>query len=290
MKHQKLLLGAHISITGGLDQAIIRGESIACTAIQIFTKSNRQWNSKTLSDKEIEQFIKVQKTSSIATVVAHASYLINLASPDSAIRKKSVSAAISELTTCERAHIPFLVVHPGSYTTSTIEEGCTMIAKSINEILEQVPGKSMILLETMAGQGTVVGSSFTELALIRKLVTDHARVGICLDTCHVFAAGYNFSTPASYKKMWDKFEKEIGLCHLKVIHLNDSKKECGCKVDRHEDIGKGTIGLEGFRLLMNDERLAAIPKILETPKATLEDDAKNMAVARNLIKKKNEKE
>jgi deoxyribonuclease-4 len=286
MSKEKLLLGAHMSIAGGLSEALIRGASINCTAIQIFTKSNRQWAPSEPSLHEIDLFKKTQKETGIISVVAHASYLINMGSPDPDIHRKSVVAATKELAVCEALGIPFLVIHPGAYTTSSPQNAITNIAQGIEKMLHHVPGSSMILLETMAGQGTTLGSSFKELATIRKLISSNQRVGICLDTCHVFAAGYDISIPASYNSLWDDFDTTIGLSHLKVFHLNDSKKECGSKVDRHEDIGKGKIGLEGFRLLMNDERFFSIPKILETPKATLKDDARNMAVLKKLLSEK----
>ena len=283
MKKEKLLLGAHMSIAGGLSEALIRGASIGCTAIQIFTKSNRQWAPKEPTQEEISLFAKTQKETGITQVIAHASYLINMGSPDPDIHRKSVIAATKELKVCEDLGIPFLVIHPGSYTTSTPEQAIVAIAQGVEKILHHVPGSSMILLETMAGQGTVIGRTFKELAAIRELISDKHRVGICLDTCHVFAAGYNIATEMGYASLWKDFDKTIGLSHLKAFHLNDSKKECGSCVDRHEDIGKGEIGLEGFRLLMNDERFFSLPKILETPKADLLDDAKNMATLKKLL-------
>jgi deoxyribonuclease-4 len=289
MTKKKLLLGAHMSIAGGLSEALTRGASINCTAVQIFTKSNRQWAPKELAQEEIDLFIETQKETGIVQVLAHASYLINMGSPDPDIHRKSVIAATKELKICEDLKIPFLVIHPGSYTTSTPEQAIIAIAQGIEKILHHVPGSSMILLETMAGQGTVVGRTFKELAAIRELISDKHRVGICLDTCHVFAAGYNLATEADYVSLWKDFDTTIGLSHLKAFHLNDSKKECGSCVDRHEDIGKGEIGLEGFRLLMNDERFFSVPKILETPKADLVDDAKNMATLKQLLSEESKK-
>lgn len=288
MHKEKLLLGAHMSIAGGLSESLIRGASINCTTIQIFTKSNRQWTPSEPTSNEITLFKKNQEKTGIITVVAHASYLINLGSSDPAIHRKSVVAATKELAVCEALAIPFLVIHPGAYTTSSPQAGITAIAQGIEKILHHVPGSSMILLETMAGQGTTLGSSFNELAQIRQLISNKQRVGICLDTCHVFAAGYDISTPKGYASLWDDFDTTIGLSHLKVLHLNDSKKECGSHVDRHEDIGKGEIGIEGFRFLMNDERFFSIPKILETPKADLKDDARNMETLTDLLSKKNQ--
>ncbi len=286
---KELLLGAHMSIAGGMSADIERGNSIGCTAIQIFTTSSRQWHAKTFSLEEKESFKKAQKDSSVTCVIAHANYLINLGSPDPAIHKKSILGASKELSACEDLGIPYLVLHPGAYTSSSSLEGCKTVAKGINALCEQVPGKTMILLETMAGQGTTLGSSFEELATIRDLIKEKNRIGICLDTAHIFAVGHSFSTPQTYKKVWDDFDRIIGISHLKAIHLNDSKRECGSHVDRHENIGEGEIGLEGFRLLMNDERFLFIPKILETPKATLQDDLHNLTVIRKLFSEKTKK-
>jgi len=283
MHKHKLLLGAHISIAGGINKALTRATSIGCTTLQIFTKSNRQWAPQEPSPEAREAFFSAQKETGISMVVAHASYLINLGSPDADINRKSLVAAKKEFKVCDDLRIPYLVIHPGSYTTGTPHHAIKAIAEGINKILHHVPGSAMILLETMAGQGTAVGKTFKELAEIRDLVTEKNRVGICLDTCHVFAAGYDISTKQGYDSLWKDFQRDIGLSHLKVIHMNDSKRECGSQVDRHEEIGKGEIGLAGFRLLMNDERLISVPKILETPKADLEDDARNMRTLKSLI-------
>ncbi len=285
MRKEKLLLGAHMSIAGGLSEALIRGTSIGCTALQIFTKSNRQWAPKEPTPEEINNFVATQKKTGITHVVAHASYLINMGSPDPDIHRKSVVAATKELQVCEALGIPFLVIHPGSYTTSSPERALSALAQGIEKILHHVPGVSMILLETMAGQGTTIGSSFKALAQVRELISAKHRVGICVDTCHIFAAGYDLTTQDGYLSVWEEFDTTIGLSNLKVIHLNDSKKECGSHVDRHEDIGKGKIGLEGFRLLMNDERFFSIPKILETPKIDLSDDVQNMKILKELCSK-----
>jgi len=290
MHKHKLLLGAHISIAGGLEKALIRATSIDCTTLQIFTKSNRQWAPQEPTKEERILFSKTKKETGISSIIAHASYLINMGSPDPDIHRKSVIAATKELQVCEDLEIPYLVIHPGSYTTGTPKQAIEGIAQGIEKILHHVPGSSMILLETMAGQGTTVGKTFKELAAIRELISQKNRVGICLDTCHVFAAGYDISKPEGYETLWKDFQHDIGLSHLKGIHMNDSKKECGSHVDRHEDIGKGEIGLTGFRLLMNDERLFSVPKILETPKADLQDDARNMATLKKLLSDKSKRE
>ncbi len=282
-KNKPLLLGAHMSIAGGFYKAIERGESIGCTAIQIFTKSNRQWLAKPLTQEAIDTFIKRWRNSSIQTVVAHASYLINSGSSTKAIRDKSIESLCEELSRCEQLEIPYLVLHPGSYGTLTESECLAIITSSLNQAFSKTPGKTTILLETMAGQGTNVGYQFDHIAQIYQASDYKNRLGVCLDTCHVFAAGYDFRTPDSYRKLWETFDKTIGLELLKVIHINDSKKELGQKVDRHEHIGKGKIGKSAFELIFNDPKLFDIPKILETPKDSLVDDFNNMTTLCNLI-------
>ena len=278
-----LLLGAHMSTEGGREKALERGASINCTAIQIFTKSNRQWLDKPITKEEGALFKKTQKECDIKYVVAHASYLINIGSPKPDVESKSITALTKELDRCDMLGIPYLVLHPGSRLTSNLRDCIEQIAAGIDIALADSKGTTMVLLETMAGQGTGVGSTFEEVAHIRRLTKHKSRVGVCLDTCHIFAAGYKFSTKATYKQTWDTFNKIIGLEHLKAIHINDSKKECGSKVDRHEEIGKGKIGLKAFELLFNDPRLFSIPKILETPKSCLADDAQNMKIIRGLL-------
>lgn len=284
MKKHELLLGAHMSIAGGLHNALTAGESIDCTAIQLFTHSNRQWALKPLTAQEIERYLDCLKDSPIQIVIAHASYLLNIGSPNIATRTRSTQALIEELERCQHLKIPYLVLHPGAALTSSPEECMQHISDQINQVLEAVPGNSMILLENAAGQGSTVGSTFEQLAQIRKNIHHKTRIGICFDTCHAFVAGYNFSTRKSYTEMWDQFDTIIGLEHLKVIHLNDSKKGLNSHVDRHDHIGAGKIGLEAFKLIMNDIRFSKIPKILETPKdKNLEHDIENLTTLKNLL-------
>lgn len=281
MSTQKLLIGAHVSIAGGFDQAIIRGEKIGATCVQIFTKSNRQWYAKPITQDEIDLFLSQQKRSTVRMVVAHASYLINLASAKEDTVKNSVQGLIDELTRCESLHIPYLVLHPGTYPSKEKETSALLIiAKRINEIFAKVsPKHTTLLLETMAGQGAVVGKAFEELAEIIKHVSLKSHIGVCVDTCHIFAAGYDFSDAKSYEQLWKQFDATIGLKYLKAFHINDSKKELGSCVDRHEHIGDGNIPAEAFKLLMQDTRFTQIPKLLETPKENdeFEDDKRNLA-------------
>lgn len=288
-KEHRLLLGAHMSIAGGLEQAILRGESIDCTTIQIFTKSNRQWRAKPITEKAITLFKNTQDQSIINPVIAHASYLLNLGTPDRTLMKKSVTSTKEELERCEHLGIPYLVMHVGAYLKSNEQICLQRISDNLNEIFHAIPGKTMILIENTAGQGSNVCYSFEQIALLRRQSSFKKRLGVCFDTCHAFAAGYDFRTPKNYRQMWRKFDTLIGLPHLKVIHTNDSKNNLGSRIDRHEEIGKGKLGLEAFRLLVNDPRFFDIPKILETPKKTLQDYARQMRLLKSLILKKNYK-
>jgi deoxyribonuclease IV len=282
----KPLIGCHVSISGGFFKAIDEGMEIGCTAVQIFTKSNRQWASKPIDDTDAKKFIGAQKKSSIALVVAHASYLINLGSATHDVQKKSYAALVDEIKRCDKLGIPYLVLHPG--TAEPGQEQATLQATGsyINQALQATSDcATSVLIETMAGQGKSIGSSFEQLTTMIAQVDDKKRIGVCFDTCHAFVAGYDFTTPASYAAMIKNFDDTIGLQFLKMFHMNDSKKELGSHVDRHEDIGKGAIGLDGFALIMNDSRLANIPKILETPQGDdLEHDKENITALLQLIK------
>jgi deoxyribonuclease IV len=283
VKKKTVLLGAHMSIEGGFHKALERGGSIGCTAIQIFTKSNRQWHAKPITEEEALLFKKTLKKTTISYVMAHASYLINLASDKEETRNKAISALIIELERCHLLGIPHLVLHPGSHIKQGEDVGLLHIIAGINSALKDSKNKTMILLETMAGQGSSLGTTFEQLATIRKGVAQKERIGVCLDTCHIFAAGYSFRSEKEYKDLWKNFNDTIGINHLKAIHMNDSKKEYNSRVDRHEDIGKGQIGNKGFSFLMNDSALDHVPKILETPKENPEDDLRNMERLNNLI-------
>ena len=275
-KNPTLLFGAHISMAGGIHLAFERGESIGCTTMQIFIKSNRQWQAKPLIKEEIELYKKTAKTSSIKSVVAHATYLINIGSPNKLTEKKSVNAAIMELKRCNTLGIPYLILHPGSHVKTNEESCMQQISNNLNKIFKATPGKTMLLLENMAGQGSTVCYTFEQISRIIKQSKYKHRLGVCFDTCHAFVAGYDFRTKKTYEAMWQEFNLIIGLDKLKIIHINDSKKELGSRVDRHADIGKGKIQLNAFRLLFNDKRFFHIPKILETPYKNLDDHLKNM--------------
>lgn len=284
--NNNILLGVHVSIAQGLENAIIEGEETGSSCIQIFTKSNRQWKTRLFKKDEIEFFKKKLKNSSIKQVNAHASYLINLTSKNSDVQKKSIESLILEIEKCAQLDIDTIVLHPGTFFNENKNESLSLLAHKINEVIEKTESfNTIILLETMAGQGSSIGSSFEDLGFIIQRIENKKKIGICLDTCHIFAAGYDFRTKKEYEKMWALFDTLIGKKYVKLIHCNDSKKECGSKVDRHEHIGKGKIGLEAFSFFMNDTTLASIPKILETPK---EDgylsDIQNIRTLQNLIK------
>lgn len=281
-----LLIGAHVSISGGLHKAFPLAADIGCTAVQIFTKNASQWNAKPLQDKEIQQFKAAWEASGIRMVVAHDSYLINLATPDDALLEKSRSAMRIEVERCEQLGIPSLVMHPGSHVGSGEEAGLRRVAESFDAIHRQTSGyQTKILVETTAGQGTNLGWQFEQIARIFEHVAQPERLGVCFDTCHAFAAGYDIRTEAAYRQTMAEFDRIIGLARLNAIHVNDSVKPLGCRVDRHEAIGKGHIGLDGFRWLMNDPRLADIPKILETPKGgdPVASDQENLSKLRALL-------
>ncbi|NQU17796.1 MAG: deoxyribonuclease IV [Candidatus Saganbacteria bacterium] len=277
------LLGAHMSIAGGVDKAIERGNSIECKTIQIFVKNNNQWSSKPIPEDEIEQFKKLQKDTGIL-VFAHTGYLINLASPKETVYTNSMRSMLDELERSEKLGIPFTVLHPGSSLDTPKEDGIKKIAKSINDLFNKTKGQKVkIALETTAGAGSSVGSKFSEIGKIINLIEEKSRIGVCFDTCHSFSAGYDIKSKEGYQKCWDEFEKEIGLKYLLAFHLNDSKKEFDSHKDRHEHIGKGTLGLEPFRMILNDKRFNSLPMCLETPKnPDMHEDLGNLLVLRSL--------
>ncbi len=282
-----MLLGAHMSISGGIFNAPIRGESIGCDTIQIFTKNANQWKAKTLTDDEIKKFQDEKKRTGIHPIFGHDGYLINIAAPSGETYAKSMVSLLEEVERAERLSLPYLVMHPGSHLGSGEEEGLKKIASSINEIHKKTKGyKVKITVETTAGQGSNLGYRFEQIARIMDMVKESERLAVCYDTCHTFAAGYDIRDKKAYKKTFDEFDEVIGLDRLAVFHLNDSKRELASRIDRHEHIGKGCIGLEAFRILLNDKRFAKIPMVLETPKGPdMAEDIENLEVLRSLIKK-----
>lgn len=280
-----LAFGSHMSVSGGVDLALERAEALGLESCQIFSKNERQWNAKPLDPAVVERFRAQTARTGITKLVVHDSYLINLASPKPDIRDKSLLAFKDELERCDMLGVPYLVTHPGAHTGSGVEAGIQQFADSLNEIYAALPdNRALTLLETTAGQGTSLGRSFGELAAIIEKVGAKDRVGVCLDTCHVFAAGYDFRTPELYATMMREFDDTVGLERLKVIHLNDSKFPLGSYRDRHDQIGAGEIGPEGFRQLVNDSRLSGIPGILETEKDPDGDnDRRNLKTLKDLV-------
>jgi deoxyribonuclease-4 len=279
-----LRLGAHESIAGGLHRAFDRARSVGCAAVQIFVKSNRSWAVKPLTEGDIARFKTKARETGIRPVVGHASYLLNLATPDEALWAKSRDTLAVELERCEALGVPCLVLHPGSHVGTGEAAGLARVAQALGEIHAATPGfRTRILLETTAGQGTNLGYRFEHLAWLMEHTPGGERLGICLDTCHIFAAGCELRTPEGYAATMEAFDRIVGLERLKVIHLNDSKGDLGSRRDRHEHIGKGHIGLDGFRRALNDPRLAGLPGLLETPKSDdLHEDRENLAVLRSL--------
>ena len=278
-------LGAHESIAGGLHKAFGRAQAATCDAVQIFVKSNRSWAVKPLREEEIVQFKAEAEETGIAPVVAHTSYLLNLGTPDELLWEKSRNMLIIELERCEALGVLWLVLHPGSHVGSGEKAGLARVAEGLGEVHAATSGFSaQILLETTAGQGDSLGHTFEQLARIVELTPQGERLGVCLDTCHVFAAGYDLRTAEGYATTMEAFDRALGLERLKALHLNDSKGELGERKDRHEHIGNGYIGLDGFRNVVNDPHLAGLPGLLETPKGEdLEEDRENLAVLRSLV-------
>jgi deoxyribonuclease-4 len=259
------LLGAHMSIAGGVSEALIRARDTGCECVQIFTKSSRQWVSKPYTKEEVESFRRRLLESGIKLVIAHDSYLINMGAPDEAMRKKSVAGFIDELERCEMLGVPFLIAHPGAHVGAGEEAGIKTIAKSLNEAHQACPGFTVaVALEITAGQGSNLGYRFEQMEQIFDATTESERLRLCFDTEHAFAAGYDLRSEEGYQRTFAELDEQVGLARLAAFHLNDSLKPFHSRVDRHEHIGKGHLGLEPFRRLVNDPRFAGIPMCLET--------------------------
>jgi deoxyribonuclease-4 len=286
--------GAHLSIAGGLPRAVDRAVATKCQALQIFTKSVGQWRARALGDDEVAQFRARVQASGIGPVVAHNSYLINIAAAAPALRAQSIAALAEEIDRAERLGLDGLVMHPGSFTSGNEADGLRLIAEALAGILAARPRQRVkVLLEHTAGQGTNLGHRFEHLASIIERLEGSPRVGVCLDTCHLLAAGYDLCSAESHDRTFADFDRIVGLDRLFVFHLNDSKRPCGSRVDRHEHIGKGCLGLAAFRRIVNDPRFANLPMLLETPKLDTPEsrkksdadpwDLKNLRTLRKLI-------
>jgi deoxyribonuclease-4 len=290
-------LGAHLSIAGGLPRAVERAVASGCESLQIFTKSVGQWRARLLDEPEVQAFRDGVTQAGLRAVVAHASYLVNIASANPTLRAQSMQALGEEIDRAERLGLLGLVMHPGSGTEA---EGLPRIADALTMLLKaRRHGQTLILLEHTAGQGTNLGYLFEHLSTILQLMpkTARERVGVCLDTCHLVASGYNISTRAGYRETFRQFDALVGLDRLKVFHLNDSKKPCASRVDRHEHIGKGCVGLDAFERLLNDRRFAKLPMLIETEKDPKSDratrsitadpfDQMNLATLRGLLRRR----
>lgn len=277
-------LGAHESVAGGLYKAFDRIETVSGEALQIFTRNQRQWHPKPLNNDEIDRFSKRWRQAGPIEIASHGSYLVNLASNKEELLAKSIDTFTTELDRCHQLQIPYVVLHPGSHGGDGIQEGLKRFVNGIDKVFEKSEPGTMVLIETTAGQGTGLGSRFEEIGYILQQSQFGDRLGVCIDTCHIFAAGYDIRSAGSYQKTMSEFDQHVGLERIKFFHLNDSKKELGSRVDRHTHIGQGFIGLEGFHNVLNDPNFKNHSMTLETPKGDdLAEDRENLKILRELI-------
>jgi deoxyribonuclease-4 len=274
-----------MSIAGGLAEAMRRGLSVGCDCVQIFTKSARQWKAKPYSAEEVAEFKAARAECGIKAVIAHASYLLNLGAGDETLRRRSVAAIVDELERCEALEVGLLVTHPGAHVGTGEKAGIAAVARSIGEAHKSCPGfKARIALENTAGQGSTLGYTFEQLGAIISAVREGERVALCFDTQHAFAAGYDLRGAEGYERAFQELDRAVELKRLAAFHLNDSPKPLGARVDRHEHIGRGLLGLETFARLLNDRRFAGLPMCLETPKGPdMREDVENLATLRRLF-------
>lgn len=281
---KKILIGAHTSAAGGAHNALYEGEEIGATAIQLFTSNQKQWTGRKISDDDLLLWNEALEKTGISHVMSHDSYLINLGSLNPEILEKSRKAFREELERCHRLNVTYLNFHPGAATSGTPEQCIETIVESLLGMEELIlKGKTKIVLETTAGQGTSVGHRFDQIGAILAPLKERFPIGVCIDTCHIFAAGYDIRTPAGWKKTFETFDREIGMDHLTAFHLNDSMKELGSRVDRHAPIGEGKIGADSFHYLMEVNDL---PKYLETPGGP-PNWTKEIGILRHYAKEKN---
>lgn len=276
-----------MSIAGGYEKAVVEASGCGCDCVQLFTKNNNQWRAKPITVEDVEKFSEKLRKLKIRYPLSHSSYLINLAAPAADLWKKSIDAFIVELQRAGQLGIPYVVLHPGAFTTSSESAGLKRIIRALNEVHKQIPaGESGCLLETTAGQGSCLGHRFEHLATIMDGVKQPDRLGVCFDTCHVFAAGYAMESEKEYKATMREMNKTVGVKQIKAFHLNDSKRELGSRVDRHDHIGRGKMGLEPFRHLLCDRRFRRVPMYLETPKGEEDGeplDVINLKTLRDLV-------
>jgi len=282
--------GAHLSIAGGLHKAIEAAEALRCDCLQVFVKNQRQWTAPALDPNDVRRWTAARRQADVEPVVAHATYLVNLASPERDKRGRSIRTLVDEVRRCAALKIGDLIVHPGWHMGAGLERGIARVAKSLDEVCRRTANSRVrILLETMAGQGSDVAGRFEHLADIISRTASSRRLAVCLDTCHVFAAGYELRTPDGYAETMAELDRHVGLRRVRCIHVNDAKTALGSRVDRHEHVGRGRLGLRAFRLLLSDPRLARCPRILETPKGKddreRDFDALNLARLRRLARR-----
>lgn len=280
-----MYLGAHMSVSGGLSTAFDRAHAIGINTMQVFTKNQNRWEQKPAPTEEIARWLASQAATGIEPVVSHAAYLLNLGTPDDALWEKSIHALVDELTRAEQLGIMGVVLHPGAHMGTGEDAGVARIIAGLDRAHEATVGyKTLTLIETTAGQGTALGYRFEQLQAMLGGVSAPERVGCCLDTCHIFAAGYDIRTPEAYAATMAEFDRLVGLERIKCFHFNDSKKGLGARVDRHDGIGTGLLGLPAFANILNDVRFTAVPMILETPKSEdMHEDVENIAILRGLI-------
>lgn len=284
-----MLLGAHVGISGGVERAPPAAKAIGCDVMQIFTKNQMQWKASALKAESIEGFKSGMKAAALGPTLVHCSYLLNCASPDDELWRKSIDGLVVEVERAEALGIPYITFHPGSPKDKGEEWGCRRVGEAVTEAIARTKGmKPMILLETNAGQGKQVGDTFLEIRQMMDAIgsAERKRVGVCFDTCHVFVSGYDLASEEGYEDTLSTFDNEVGLEHLKCFHLNDSKEGLNSRKDRHEKIGDGKLGLEFFRRLVNDARFKDVPGYLETPVDDEAEYAPQIATLRKLVKKK----
>lgn len=277
-----------MSVAGGVENAYYAAAEVGCDCVQIFVKNQRQWEAPPLEESTVEAFGAARAETGIDYCVAHASYLLNLASPEDDKRQRSIDALVDEIERCFRLSVPHIVLHPGAHKGAGEEAGIELIARSLDRVFAKTESYStLVLLETMAGQGTTIGADVAHLGRIIEACDHGTRLGVCVDTCHVFAAGCDIRKEQEYEALVTSIGEQVGIENVKCFHLNDSMRECGSRVDRHTHIGKGEIGNAGFRHLLNDKRFVDVPKILETPKGVddrgTDLDRENLRRLRSLI-------
>lgn len=277
-------LGAHVSIAGGMPRAIERAEDLACTAVQVFVKNQQQWRGRQIPEPEVAAFRTVRSASSIHVAMAHASYLVNLATPDDKLFRRSVAEMEDEMRRCTHLGIEYLVVHPGAHLGSGEAAGVLRVAEAVRRLIARPGlGSVTILLESTAGQGSCIGHRLEHLARMLAEADCGARLGVCIDTCHLLAAGYDLRTPRGYEAVFDELERTVGLAAVRAFHLNDSKTPLGSRVDRHAPIGQGYLGRRPFSRLMRDPRFAGLPMVLEVP-GGVEGYRRDLAILRRMLR------